>query len=132
MSESLECRVVISATPQQIYQAWLDSAAHSAITDSPAFVDAHIGGRFTAWDGYISGQNVDLEPYRRILQTWRTSEFPAAAPDSLLELTLEACPEGTLVSLRQSEIPDTQAAQYLEGWEEYYFKSMQEYFASLR
>tara|TARA_B110000046_G_scaffold58485_1_gene65541 strand:+ start:2113 stop:2247 length:135 start_codon:yes stop_codon:yes gene_type:complete len=29
------------------------------------------GEAFTAWDGYISGVNIELAPYERILQKWR-------------------------------------------------------------
>ena len=39
----------------------------------------------TAWDGYISGRNVELIPGERIVQTWRTSEFGVSDPDSNLE-----------------------------------------------
>ncbi len=132
MSESLECSVLLRATPQQVYRAWLDGAAHSAFTGSLAEIDAHSGGLFTAWDGYISGKNVLLEPYARILQTWRTSEFPQLAPDSFLEVLLEDVGGSTLVTLHHTQIPDGQSGQYLEGWQEYYFKPMQEYFDSLR
>ena len=45
------------------------------MTGSPAIVDPEIGGAFEAWDGYISGRTLSLEPGRRIVQSWRTSEF---------------------------------------------------------
>ena len=131
MLETIRCSTILPASPQVVYQAWLDSQGHSAFTGSPAEVDPTIGGRFTAWDGYISGITLELEPYRRIVQSWRTSEFPSESPDSRLEVLLEAIPEGVKISLLHSEIPVGQGAAYAQGWEDYYFTPMLEYFFGL-
>ena len=68
-------------------------------------------------------------PDRRIVQTWRTKDFPADAPDSLLELTLTAVPEGTRLDLAHSRIPRGQGVRYHSGWHERYFVPMARYFA---
>lgn len=34
-----------------------------------------VGEAFEAWDGDIQGKNIELDPPKRILQLWRTSEF---------------------------------------------------------
>jgi activator of HSP90 ATPase len=131
MLETIYCSTILPASPLVVYQAWLDSQGHSAFTGSPAEVDPAIGGRFTAWDGYITGTTLELEPYRRIVQAWRTSEFPPDSPDSRLEVLLEETPEGVKISLLHSEIPTGQGATYAQGWEDYYFTPMLEYFAGL-
>ncbi len=129
MQESIECSIVLPVSVEQLYRAWLDSAAHSSFTGSPADIDPRVGGRFTAWDGYIEGVTLEMEPYRRILQAWRTSEFPEGSPDSRLEILLEDAGQSqTRLALLHSEIPDGQGLSYLQGWEDYYFQPMQEYF----
>jgi uncharacterized protein YndB with AHSA1/START domain len=82
----------------------------------------------TAWDGYISGVILELEPYERIVQTWRTTEFPEGSEDSHLEVLLVSVEGGTRITLLHSDIPDGQAEMYDEGWEDYYFKPMRAYF----
>src|SRR5262245_19426767 len=63
---------VIPASPQEIYDAWLDSEGHAQITGGqPARISASEGAEFMAWNGYISGRNLKLEPGRRIVQAWR-------------------------------------------------------------
>ena len=94
-TESLRMSVVLSASPADVYRAWLDAKEHGAFTGSPAEVNPVIGGRHSAWDGYITGQNLELDPARRIVQSWRTTEFPPEAADSRLRLTLNAVEEGT-------------------------------------
>ena len=41
----------IRASPQQVYNAWLNSNQHSAMTGGEAIVSDLIGDSFTAWDG---------------------------------------------------------------------------------
>ena len=77
MSYSYRLAVVIPATAREIYGAWLDSRAHSEMTGGRAQMSSELGGDFSAWDGYITGRNLELVPGERIVQSWRTTKFPA-------------------------------------------------------
>ncbi len=100
------------------------------MTGSSATSEAKKGGAFSAWDGYITGKHLVLEPGKRIVQSWRTTEFPPSAPDSTVEIRLSRVPRGTKLSLLQSDIPDGQSDMYSEGWLEHYFDPMTRYFES--
>lgn len=128
MKNGFTLTTVIPATPAEVYQAWLSTKGHTAMTGSAAKVDGQIGGKFTAWDGYIFGSTLALEPDQRIAQAWRTSEFPDEAPDSLVEITLKETKSGTKITLTHSQIPAGQEDSYRQGWEDFYFKPMQAYF----
>ena len=117
----------IPAPPQVIYAAWLSSDPHSKMTGSPATASSQVGGHFEAWDGYIQGQNLELEPPTRIVQHWRTREFAESDSDSRLEILLVAEGKGTTVTIRHSELPD-HGMQYQQGWIDAYFTPMKEYF----
>lgn len=82
MSFSFTLIDTIPATPRQIYDAWLDSRGHTAMTGSAAEATAIEGASFTAWGGYITGRNLTLEPSRRIVQSWRTTRFTANDPST--------------------------------------------------
>src|SRR5688572_19322960 len=120
---------VIPAEPSDIYRTWLSSEGHAAMTGNPAKVDGKVGGKFKAWDGYIFGSTIELERDQRIVQAWRTTEFPDDAPDSRLEILFEEAPKGTKITLIHSNMPVDQADSYRQGWDDYYFKPMKEYFA---
>jgi activator of HSP90 ATPase len=118
---------ILPAKASQIYKAWLSSEGHTTMTGSPATVDGTVGGAFSAWDGYIFGSTLDLTPNQRIVQAWRTSEFPDEAPDSHVEILLEEVQGGTKVTLNHSDMPADQVDSYRQGWEDFYFKPMREY-----
>jgi len=131
MAESIEVGDVIPAPPDRVYQAWMDSNEHGWMTGGEARIEPTVGGRYTAWDGYIEGTTLEMEPFRRIVQAWRTSEFPADAPDSRLEVRFEDVGGSTQITLTHSGIPDGQGESYRGGWVDNYFEPMKTYFASL-
>jgi activator of HSP90 ATPase len=119
----------IPASPQAIYDAWLDSAAHAAMTGSKAAqISAAPGAAFTVWDGYITGCNLALAPGRRIVQSWRTTKFAAGDAASQIEVLLEAVPGGTLVTVRHSNVPDGHTSYRDGGWQRSYFEPMKKFF----
>ncbi len=127
MKVEFEVSDIISATPDQIYAAWLDSNEHSEMTGSPARISSLVGGKFDAWDGYIRGTNLELEPSCRILQLWRTSEFEDSDKDSLLEILFESVEYGTTIKIQHSRLPE-HGMQYQQGWRDAYFAPMKVYF----
>ncbi len=128
MKNSFTVSTILPATPEKIYKAWLSSSGHSGMTGSEAHVEPRVGGSFTAWDGYITGKTTALTPFTRIVQDWRTTEFPEAAPDSQIEIVLEAVKGGTKLTLTHRNIPEGQADSYESGWDESYFEPMRAYF----
>jgi activator of HSP90 ATPase len=116
-------------TAERLYRAWLDSAEHSAFTGSAVQVDPQVGGLFSAWDGYIQGTTLQLEPFQLVVQAWRTTDFPPESGDSRLEVRLEEKQGGVQLTLLHSEIPAGQGEDYRQGWEDYYFVTMRKYFA---
>lgn len=128
-NESILISEVIPATPQRIFSAWMDSAEHSAFTGDEAVVVPEVGGEHQSAGGYIKGRTLELNEGSRIVQSWRTTEFPAESPDSRVEITLEPTLGGTLVTLLHTDIPVGQGDRYRQGWNEYYLTRLKTYFA---
>jgi uncharacterized protein YndB with AHSA1/START domain len=122
---------MIPASAQEIYDAWLDSLVHSEMTGGEATMSGEIGAEVSAWDGYISGRNLELVPGERIVQSWRTTEFSDEHGDSIITVTFEEADDGTLLTLVHSNVPDEQRSYEEGGWESKYFEPMKAYFGSL-
>jgi uncharacterized protein YndB with AHSA1/START domain len=128
MSIEFEVSAVIPALPEIVYAAWLNSKKHSRMTGSTAQVSNQVGEAFEAWDGYIQGKNLELDPPKRILQSWRTSEFEDLDEDSLLEILFAAVGASTRVTIHHSNLP-AHGMQYQQGWIDSYFDPMIAYFS---
>jgi activator of HSP90 ATPase len=130
MTTEFTVEAMISARPLVIYAAWLDGKSHTNMTGGEATGEPTVGSEFTAWDGYIWGKNLELEPASRILQSWRTSQFTDDDEDSVIEVTLAAHgDESTTVTLKHSNVSDDQAEGYEGGWVDHYFEPMVAYVA---
>jgi activator of HSP90 ATPase len=122
-------KTTLPASPKQIFEAWMTSAGHTAMTGSPAEIQPGDSAAFTAWDGYIWGTILEAVPDDHIFMAWRTSEFPEDSPDSKLEIHLKPIEGGTELTLVHSDIPDGQGQSYEQGWQDAYFTPMHAFFS---
>ncbi len=119
---------LIDATPDEVYEAYVDPEKHSEFTGSPAKGAPRVGGRFTAWDGYISGKFLELEKGKKVVHEWKTTEWPPGYPPSVVELTFKAKGKRTVLTMVHSKAPAEQAESYAEGWTDYYWEPLKRYF----
>jgi len=126
--ETIRQTVVIAATPDEVYDAYVDPEKHSEFTGSPATGSPRVGGRFTAWDGYIMGRYLELVKGRKIVHEWKTTEWPAGDPSSVVELTFRPKGKGTELTMVHSKVPADQAEEYESGWTAYYWDPLKKYF----
>jgi activator of HSP90 ATPase len=120
--------LIPSASPDDVYRAFLSSKIHTEFTGSEAKCSAKVGGRFTAWDKYISGKNLELVEGKKIAQEWKTSEWPQGYDRSILKISLKNKGGGTQLSMIQSRVPASQVDQYDKGWYESYWEPLKQYF----
>jgi uncharacterized protein YndB with AHSA1/START domain len=130
MPYSYTLSTVIPASPAEIYRAWLDSIAHSEMTGGEATMSDEVGADVSAWDGYITGRNLELIPGERIVQSWRTTEFDDEFEDSVITILLQETEGGTLLTLEHRNVPDEYKSYEEGGWQSNYFEPMIEYFGA--
>ena len=129
MPYSYTLSTVMPASPAEIYRAWLDSIAHSEMTGGEATMSDEVGADMSAWDGYITGRNLELVPGERIVQSWRTTEFDDEFEDSIVTILLQETEDGTLLTLEHSNVPDEHKSYEEGGWQSNYFEPMIVYFS---
>ena len=114
---------IVPASPETIFDTWIDGDGHASMTGAAATSDGQEGGTFRAWDGFISGTYTALERPRRLTFDWRTTAFDADAADSKVEVLLAPHTGGTEVTIRHQGIPDGQP-DYDQGWLDHYLSPM--------
>lgn len=68
--------VFLNATPQEVFEAFLDEKQHAAFTGLPATIERKPGGKFTACGEHLSGTTVEIAPVHKIVQNWRAYKWP--------------------------------------------------------
>jgi uncharacterized protein YndB with AHSA1/START domain len=127
--EKIELEIELNASPERIYNDWLSSEGHTNMTGGEAIASSELGSTYTAWDDYISGTTIETVPNSKIVQKWRTVEFPESAEDSILEIHLEGI-EGnkTRLKLIHTNLQKGDGQKYSDGWEMHYFEPMTEFY----
>lgn len=126
--KTIRQKVILEASPADVYEAFVDARIHAAFTGSPAKGNRRLGSHFTACGGYIDSVHRELVPGERIVQDWSTTEWPEGAPASRLELTLRPVAKGTELRMVHSNVPASQADSYRQGWIDYYWQPLSAYF----
>ena len=95
---------------------------------SPASIDPQVGGNFTFFNGGVSGSIIELEPYSKIVEKWRFSQWEDECFSSLVIGFQALGSERTKMVVRQTDIPSTdkhgngnQDQLVLNGWNERFF-----------
>ena len=119
---------MLPVTPGEVYDAFIDPKKHSEFTGGKATGKAKVGGKFTAWDGYILGVYLELVPHKKIVQEWKSSDFPEGASPSQFEIDLKEAKGGTELTMIHSGVPEEVAEDISQGWKDYYWEPMKKYF----
>lgn len=124
---SLHQEIDLQASPRRIYAALLDSKQFAAFSGAAAVIDPAAGGAFSMFDGQITGRNVELVPYERIVQAWRPGSW---GPGVYSIAKFEFRPQGaqTKVILDHTGFPQGKFAGLDSGWYEHYWNPLKKYF----
>ena len=117
--------VTFRTSPHAVYELLMDSRKHAKFTGEKASIIRKIGGKFSAYAGYISGVNLDLVPDKKIVQLWRGNDW-TKGHYSKVTFSLKKVERGTRLTFRQSGVPGEQYKDIKQGWHDYYWKPMRE------
>lgn len=132
-SDKLDLRLkrVIKASPEKIYQAFLDPDALAAWLPPNGFMarthslEPRVGGKFRmsfytaskSWENTFGGTYIELVPNRKIVHTDKfESDDPAMQGEMRVTITLTPVEGGTLVEVEQVGIPAGPGSGAPYGW----------------
>jgi len=116
------------ASPEDVYQLIMDAKQHAGFTGSKAVISKKANGKFSVFDGYCHGYNIELEEGKKIVQAWHFAED--GWPDdhfSICTFAFEKAGERTRLDFQQTGVPAHKFEEIKEGWKQYYWKAMKEY-----
>jgi activator of HSP90 ATPase len=123
VSKSIRQTATFKTTPHEVYEILMDSKKHGQFTGSEAKISRKVGGKFTIYGGEISGENLELLPDQKIVQSWRYSDWPEGIYSKVI-FSLEPTVKGTRLTFTQSGVPDDKYEDIKQGWKDYYWEPM--------
>ncbi len=110
-----------NATPEQLYDMYMDAKLHAMLTGDGAKISKKEGSSYRVYGDFISGKNHQLIPGKLIVQSWRASDWKKSDLDSIFILQLEKKGNDAVLNMVHANIPDDQAEGIKSGWTDFYW-----------
>lgn len=117
----------IAAAPADVYNALTNKHMLEIWTGEDAVMEEVPGTEFSLWEDSICGMNLVFEKNFKIVQEWYFGEEDEEKK-SIVTIKLHPDKNGTSMEVTQTNIPDEAYKNISEGWEEDYFKGLNQLF----
>jgi len=125
---SLHQEIAFNASPERVYEVFLDSKQFAAFTGMPAEISREAGGTLKMFGGLIVGRNIELVPNERIVQAWRPAHWDPGVY-SVVKFELRKKDSRTILILDHTGFPEGDFAGLDSGWYERYWEPLKKYLA---
>ena len=109
----------------------MDSKKHAKFTGGPATISRKVGGKFSVYDGYAFGKNTELIPDKKIVQTWRASDWEEGH-ESEVQFKIESTKTGCTLTFTQTNVPEEHFSSVKQGWVDFYWSPMKQMFGNAK
>lgn len=119
-TKKLSLREEFKCQASDLYRVFTDQELTKAFSGSDVKMQVEKGGQFSLYGGNVTGQFVDLQSDKKIVQKWRMNSWPKDHY-STVKLDFEQTDDCTILKLTQTGIPTNNFEQTCEGWKTHYF-----------
>lgn len=114
-----------------LFWTYMSPMLHGRITGGKAAFTGR--GKFSAFDGMLTGEFIHIEEGKLIIQTWRSSSWAKTDPDSILILRFRDSGKGKgTIDLFHENVPSHDYRGVKEGWNKFYWKPWKAYLAGAK
>jgi activator of HSP90 ATPase len=116
---------IVPASPEDVYAALTNPITIQLWTGESAIMSTIPGSEFSMWEGSITGKNLEFEENKKVVQQWYFGDEPEA---SIVTIKLHPHKQGTSVEVKQTNIPDQDYDDIVEGWNFSYMGSIIDFY----
>jgi len=119
------------APASELYKTFTDPQRIAAFTRAPpkVFEGAKKGGKFELFGGNVSGEYLELEEPKKIVQSWRLDQWPKGHYSRLqIDFDQNDVDNVTVMRVTWSGVPIGQEEVTKRNWGEYYVRSIKQTF----
>lgn len=123
--KSLKQHYYINASQEEVFSAITNPFTIELWSGYPASMEAKENTEFTIFDGDITGKNLQVIQFSKLVQEWY---FGEQQDPSIVTIDIKKHQAGTKIALEHTNIPDEDFESIEEGWREYYWGAIKEFF----
>ncbi len=127
MRSIIQQSVVLPATPEELWEMYLDPETHAAFTGDPVTIGREPRSPFRAFKDMLSGEILAVVRPTLIVQSWRSALFHDDDIDSTLILAFTDEGNGGRIDLVHLDVPDHDYEGVIVGWEKFYWTPWKQY-----
>ena len=116
----------IAASPTEVWRALTDPVVIREWSGATAEFPVAVVAPYSLWNGDIRGRVLEMEPSRRLVQTWQPKDWTRT--DSVVTFTLTPRGKGTRVDLVHVNVEASDFDGTTEGWDAYYLGAIKRMF----
>ena len=127
-TKSINQRVTFNASPIEVYELLMDAKKHAAFTGGNVIMSKKPKAKFSIFEDYIKGYNIELIEGEKIVQAWHFEED--GWPEELFSICTFLFKEiegKTMLYLKQTDVPEHKVEELKNGWKQYYWAPMKAY-----
>jgi activator of HSP90 ATPase len=127
MSTAIHQENMFAATPNRIYEVFMDSKQHTEFTaNGDANISNVIGGEFSCHGGRIQGRIIELVPNQRIVLAWRVNTWNEGVY-SIVKFEFRQEGSQTRIVLDHTGLPEAEHGHTETGWYARYWEPLDTY-----
>lgn len=129
-TKNIQQTVTFDAKLKKVFKTLLSSTKHAKFTGEPAKIDPKPGGTFVCYGKYIKGITLELEPNKRIVQAWRSRNWPKGTYSIVTFSFSKKAGGKTELRFSQVGVPADDHAAKSKGWRTHYWEPLQRFLQS--
>jgi len=107
--------------PRDLFSCFVDPNRVKAFAGGDAVMNGEKGGKFSLFGNSVTGENVEVDVPKKLVQKWRFSSWPENHY-STVKIELEEKSGKTVLTLTQTDVPEDDRARAEAGWNNNFFR----------
>ena len=124
---SIHQEIDFKSTPHKVFNALTNTQQFGELTGAAAEIILQCGGKFSCFDGMISGLTIEIVPDNRLVQAWRVANWEPGVYSIVKFELMEINATETRLIFDHSGFPEEHRPHLEQGWHTKYWQPMKRY-----
>ncbi|MBR9704936.1 hypothetical protein GOV12_05980 [Candidatus Pacearchaeota archaeon] len=129
--KTIKQKVDFNCNCNDLYNYLINPRKLSKIIGGKVTNTQKVGGKFSAYDGYIFGEIIELDPGKKIVLKWACQDFPDKQFSTVNIIFKGKTPKTCEIDFTHDDVPDELFEDLSLGWNEFYWDPIKDYLQDL-